>query len=122
MPVVVRHDRRVALGGADDGAAGDRRIGDPHRVTMRVRMHMRLGDEQSSLHRHREQGYQSRCRSPPKEAHCVSRGSGTIRSKLGRAKDTPAGRDAAPLPKGQLWAPAVKQPGVWGAPQRTRAC
>ena len=112
MPVVVGHNRRVALGGADNGAAGDRRIGDPHRVTMCVRMHVRLGDEQGTLHRHREQGYQSRCRSPPKEAHCVSTGCGTIRSKLGRTKDAPAGLDAAPRPTRQLWALAVKQPGV----------
>ena len=74
MPVVVGHDGRIALGRTDDGAAGDRCIGDPHRGTMRVMMHMRLGNDEGGLHRHREQGYQSRCRSPPKEAHCVSRG------------------------------------------------
>jgi len=112
MPMVVGDDGRIALGGADDGAAGHRRIGDPQRVTMCVRMYMRLGYDQGSLHRHREQGYQSRCRSPPKEAHCVSRGSGTIRPKLGRAEDAAAGLDAAPSPRTNHGAPSVKQPRV----------
>ena len=93
-----RSDRR-ATGDGDDAlcpSAGTGRCPAPPRLTAAacdVRMHVRLRQEAAAACiATASKATESEARSTPKEAHCVSRGSATIRPKLGQAKDAAGAR------------------------------